>query len=164
MKFVEDCQIDTDLELLFPENYIPGSSERIMMYRELDNIENEKQLLEFKNGMEDRFGKMPPESCQLLEVVKLRHKAVELGMEKIILKEQKMICNFISDPESPFYRSPVFREIVEYVRKGTNKSHMQQKNNKLTLTFSYVPDVETANYIMDETSHALSYTQEKHYK
>ena len=164
MKFVEDCQIDTDLELLFPENYIPGSSERVMMYKELDNIENEKQLLDFKNGLEDRFGKMPPESRQLLEIVKLRHKAVELGMEKIILKEQKMICNFISDPEAPFYRSPVFREIVEYVRKGTNKSHMQQKNNKLTLTFSYVPDVETANYIMDETSHALSYTQEKHYK
>jgi transcription-repair coupling factor (superfamily II helicase) len=150
IKFVEDCQIDTDLELLFPENYIPGSSERIMMYRELDNIENEKQLLEFKNNTEDRFGKLPPESRQLLEIVKLRHKAIELGMEKIILKEQKMICNFITNPESPFYHSPVFRKIVGYVQEGTNKSRMQQKNNKLTLTFSYVPDVETANYIMGE--------------
>jgi transcription-repair coupling factor (superfamily II helicase) len=150
LRFVQDCQIDTDLELLFPESYIPGSGERIMMYRELDNIDDEKHLLQFKNELEDRFGKMPEESRQLLEIVKLRHKALELGIEKIILKEQKMICHFIADPGSPFYQSSIFPKIVKYVQKGTNRSHMQQKNNKLTLTFANVADVETANYIMNE--------------
>jgi len=150
IKFVRDCQIDTDLELLFPESYISGSSERIMIYRELDSIENEEQLIKFKNELEDRFGKMPDESKQLLEIVKVRQKAIELGMEKIILKEQKMMCYFVANPQSPFYQSQLFQNIVKYLQKGKNRSRMQQKNNKLNLTFSDITNVETASFILDE--------------
>jgi transcription-repair coupling factor (superfamily II helicase) len=150
INFAQDCQVDTDMELLFPQNYIPGSSERMLLYRELDNIENEKQLEQFRSGLEDRFGPLPPETRELLEVVKLRRKAIELGMEKIILKEGKMICYFISDQQSPFYRSALFMKIVQYIQQGKMKGQMREKNHKLTLTFSNVPNVETAGYILEE--------------
>jgi len=150
INFTQDCQIDTDMELLFPQDYIPGSSERMLLYRELDNIENKQQLEQFRNGLEDRFGELPSETRELLEVVKLRWKAIELGMEKIILKEGKMICYFISDQQSPFYQSALFMKIVQYVQKGKTKGRMKEKNHKLTLTFSNVPNVETAGYILEE--------------
>jgi transcription-repair coupling factor (superfamily II helicase) len=86
----------------------------------------------------------------LLEVVKLRWKAIELGMEKIFLKENKMICYFISDQQSPFYQSALFMQIVQYVQKGKTKGQMRERNHKLTLTFSNVPNVETAGYILEE--------------
>ncbi len=150
IKFTQDCQIDTDMELLFPQSYIPGSSERMLLYRELDNIEDQKQLEQFRNGIEDRFGELPPETRELLEVVKLRWKAIELGMEKIFLKENKMICYFISDQQSPFYQSALFMQIVQYVQKSKTKGQMRERNHKLTLTFSNVPNVETAGYILEE--------------
>ncbi len=150
IKFTQDCQIDTDMELLLPQEYIPGSSERMLLYRELDNIENEKQLAQFRHGLEDRFGKLPPETRELLEVIRLRWKAIELGMEKIILKEGKMICYFISDQQSAFYRSPLFMNIVQYVQKGKFRGQMKERNHKLTLTFANVPNVETAGYVLEE--------------
>jgi transcription-repair coupling factor (superfamily II helicase) len=150
INFAQDCQIDTDMELLYPQSYIPGSSERMLLYRELDNIENEKQLTQFRSGLEDRFGTLPAETRELLEVVKLRWKAIELGMEKIILKEGKMICYFISDQQSPFYKSALFLKIVQFIQKGKTKGQMRERNHKLTLTFSNVPNVETAGYILEE--------------
>ena len=150
IKFTQDCQIDTDMELLFPQDYIPGTSERMLLYRELDNIEDEKQLMKFREGLEDRFGKLPSETRELLEVVRLRWKAIQLGMEKIILKEGKMICYFISDQQSPFYRSPLFMNIVQYVQKGKFRGQMKERNHKLTLTFANVPNVETAGYVLEE--------------
>jgi transcription-repair coupling factor (superfamily II helicase) len=100
--------------------------------------------------LEDRFGTLPAETRELLEVVKLRWKAIDLGMEKIILKEGKMICYFISDQQSPFYRSALFMQIVQYIQKGKTKGQMRERNHKLTLTFSNVPNVETAGYILEE--------------
>ncbi len=148
--FTQDCQIDTDMELLFPQEYIPGTTERMLLYRELDNIENKTQLEQFRNGLEDRFGKLPAQTRELLEVVKLRWKALESGIEKIILKDNKMICYFISDQQSPFYRSALFMKIVQYVQQNKTKGHMREINHKLTLTYSHVPNVETAGFILQE--------------
>lgn len=150
VKFVNDCQIDTDLELLFAEEYIPGTSERMLLYRELDNIETPEELEQFKKALVDRFGKLPAESKELLEVVKLRWKAIELGMEKIILKNKSMICYFVADQQSAFYQSATFIKIVQYIPKSKFKSKLKEKNHKLTLTFFEVPNVETAAYILDE--------------
>ncbi len=150
LKFVTDCQIDTDLELLFPENYIPGTSERMLLYRELDNIETEEELKKYREGLIDRFGKLPSESNELLEVVRLRWKAIHLGMEKIILKNKKMICYFVSDQQSPFYQSADFMKIVQYIQRSKTSGKMKEMNHKLTLTFSDVPNVETAGYILEE--------------
>ena len=149
LNYVNDCQIDTDLELLFPDDYIKGSSERMLLYRELDNLENQEQLELFKTGLIDRFGKMPHESYELLEVVQLRWKAIELSMEKIILKNKNMICYFVSDQQSKFYQSADFLKIVQYISK-TGKGKLKEVNHKLTLTFSNVFNVETADYILKE--------------
>ena len=150
VKYVNDCQVDTDMELLFPGDYIPGTSERMLLYRELDNLENEDQLQQFRKELIDRFGKMPKESRELLDVVQLRWKAIELSMEKIILKNENMICHFVSDPKSRFYQTPEFIKIVQFVQKGKVPGKMREKNNKLTLTFPNVPNVETADYILKE--------------
>jgi transcription-repair coupling factor (superfamily II helicase) len=149
ISYINDCQIDTDLELLFPEDYIRGTSERMLLYRELDNIENEQQLELYKTGLTDRFGKMPQESRELLEVVRLRWKAIELSMEKIILKNKTMICYFVSDQQSKFYQSAEFMKIVQYIQKNGN-GKLKEVNHKLTLTFPNVFNVETADYVLKE--------------
>ncbi|MCD6354577.1 MAG: transcription-repair coupling factor [Prolixibacteraceae bacterium] len=150
VKFVHDCQIDSDLELLFPDDYIPGTSERMLLYRELDNIETPEQLEQFSAGLTDRFGKLPDESRELLEVVKLRWKAINLGMEKIILKNKKMICYFVADQQSPFYQSPDFIKIVQFIQKSNPPGQMKEQNHKLTLSFANVTNMETAGYILKE--------------
>ena len=149
LNYVNDCQIDTDMELLFPDDYIKGTSERMLLYRELDNLENEDQLKLFKTGLIDRFGKMPQESVELLEVVQLRWKAIELSIEKIILKNKNMICYFVSDQQSKFYQSPDFLKIVQYIQT-TGNGKLKEMNHKLTLTFPNVFNVETADYILNE--------------
>ncbi len=150
IKYVNDCVIDTDMELLFPSDYIPGNSERMMLYRELDNIENQEQLEQYTKGLIDRFGTLPAESRELLDVLPLRWKAIDLSMEKIILKEKKMICYFVSDQRSSFYQSERFIKIVQHIQKGKTKGKMKEANGKLTLSFANVPNIETADYILKE--------------
>lgn len=155
VKYVNDCIIDTDMELLFPSDYIPGNSERMMLYRELDNINEAENLDNFKKALEDRFGELPRESRELLDVLPLRWKAIDLSMEKIILKNKKMICYFVSDQKSKFYQSEEFMRIVQFVQKGSSKGQMKEAKGKLTLSFSNVPNVETADYILKEISESI---------
>ncbi len=150
LKYVNDCTIDTDMELLFPDSYIPGNSERMLLYRELDNIENPEGLNLFKKGLEDRFGKLPAESRELIDILPLRWKALELSIERIILKNGSMICYFVSDQRSPFYQSDTFLKIVQHVHKGKTMGKMKETNGKLTLRFQNVPNVETADFILKE--------------
>ncbi|HLN72443.1 MAG: transcription-repair coupling factor [Methylococcaceae bacterium] len=150
MKFGNDCQIDTDMQLLFPDQYIQSTSERMLLYRELDNLETEEALLQFEAGLIDRFGKLPPESLELIEVVRLRRVAVELGMERIILKHQKMVCHFISNPQSPFYQSPVFGKVLQYVQMHHQTCRMKESNNKLSLTFDKVSSVKKAKEVLEK--------------
>ncbi len=156
ISYINDCVIDTDMELLFPSDYIPGNTERMMLYRELDNIEDQEQLDEYRKGLEDRFGKLPRESCELLDILPLRWKAIDLGMEKIILKNKKMICYFVSDQKSNFYQSQQFVQIVQYIQKSTAKGRMKETKGKLTLTFSNVPNVETADYILKDINTSIN--------
>ena len=149
VKFGSDCQIDTDLQLLFPDKYIQSISERMLLYRELDNQENEEGLVLFEAGLADRFGKLPNESIELIEVVRLRWVAIQLGMEKIILKNKKMICQFISDPQSPFYQSPVFVKILHYVQTHPQTCRMKEGNNRLSLTFEKVKSVKQAKVVLE---------------
>ena len=148
VKFGNDCQIDTDLQLLFPDKYIQSTSERMLLYRELDNLESEEALVQFEAGLLDRFGKLPPESLELIEVVRLRWAAIELGMERIILKNQKMVCHFISNPQSPFYQSPTFGKVLQYVQTHHQTCRMKEGNNKLSLTFEKVKTVKKAKEIL----------------
>ena len=142
--FVKDCHIDTDLELLFPDYYISNISERIKLYRELDNIDNENSLLEFEAKLIDRFGEIPRQSHELLNIVRLRWIAIKLGIEKIILKNNKMIIYFISNQTSPFYQSDTFMSILNFVQKQKSNCKMQEKNNKLSLTLENTTNISQA--------------------
>jgi transcription-repair coupling factor (superfamily II helicase) len=137
IQYVNDCQIDTDMELLFPDSYIPGTAERMMLYRELDNQENESQLQKFEASLTDRFGKLPAASSDLLNVVRLRWAAMNLGVERIVLKNQKMICYFPSDQRSPYYQSDAFGKVLRYVQTHPRKCRMKEEG-KLTLTFEAI--------------------------
>ncbi|VAW18623.1 Transcription-repair coupling factor, partial [hydrothermal vent metagenome] len=148
IKFVNDCQVDTDLELLFPDDYIPGASERMLLYRELDNVENEEGLKEFEKMLSDRFGNLPGQSKELLEVVRLRWLAIGAGMERIVLKNNKMSCYFVSDQGSPFYQTAVFGKILQYLQNNQKSCRMKEGGNKLALTFEKISTVEQAHKLL----------------
>jgi transcription-repair coupling factor (superfamily II helicase) len=142
--FVEDCQIDTDLELLFPEEYISNISERMNLYRELDQIQRQEDLYMFEKGLIDRFGPLPGPSQDLLQVVNLRQLANRLGFEKIVLKNGKMIGYFVSNQDSPLYKSKVFTRILSFVQKKPRLFRMKEQNNKLTLACEPIHSVTAA--------------------
>ncbi len=152
VKFLNDCNIDTDMEMRFPESYVSSITERMSLYRELDNIETEEELLRFENQLTDRFGKIPDQAKDLLEVVRLRWIAVDLGMERIIMKNGKMICHFISDQKSPFYQSPTFTTVLGWIQNNAAKCRIKEEKDKLSLTFEKVKSIATAKNILTEIS------------
>ncbi len=146
--WVSDTSIDSDLPVLFPENYIESTSERIRLYRELDDIEDEDHLLAFTMQLEDRFGEPPPQTEELLNVVRLRWLALQLGIERIMLKNKKMVLYFVSNQESSYYNSPTFVRILEFVQKHPRHCQMREKNEKLTLSFERIMSVSKALEIL----------------
>lgn len=144
MQFVSDCYLDTDLELMIPENYIENVPERINFYRKIDAIVKEEEIIKFQKILEDRFGPIPNQTLELFEVVKLRRLAMNLGIERILLKGGKMAVYFISDNTSLFYQSSKFQQILQKVQKLGENCHMQEKNNKLVLTFEKIASVKKA--------------------
>ena len=149
-KFVSDCQIDTDMELLFPDKYIQSISERMLLYRELDSLETEESLRRFEAGLIDRFGPLPEQSRELLEVVHLRWLAIGLGIERIILKNKKMICYFITGNQSAYYQSPAFDKILKYLQQNPTKCRMKEKEDKLSLRLDKVEAIVTAKSVLEE--------------
>jgi transcription-repair coupling factor (superfamily II helicase) len=132
--FIIDCQVDTDLELLFPDAYIRNVTERVKLYRELDSIETEEKLLEFEKQLTDRFGPLPKPSRELLDIVRMRWIAKSLGFEKIILKNGKMLVMFVSNQQSAYYQTPVFEKIIHFVQKNPQVFQMKETKDKLTMT------------------------------
>jgi len=151
--FVTDCQIDSDLEVLFSAGYIENVSERISLYRELDSIDNEGELLEFEKRIEDRFGKIPAEGLSLILVVKLRWLAMRLGIEKLVLKNESMTAFLVSNPQSPYYRSEVFGSLLQYMSTHPRKCQLREKNMRRSIVFSEVKTVEKAYEILNSVEH-----------
>jgi transcription-repair coupling factor (superfamily II helicase) len=147
--FVSDFQIDTDLEIMFPDEYVSNISERIRLYKELNEIENEAALQLFENRLADRFGPLPEPSVALLEIVRIKWLALKLGIEKILLKNNLLIANFISDPDSPFYRSQLFVSIMNYVNRHQNQMTVKQREAKLSLTIRDIKSVKSAIEILN---------------
>lgn len=148
--FIEDVQIESDLELLFPATYIPNDSERITLYRELDNMTRETDIKQFVNRLEDRFGKIPQEGRELILIVRLRRLAKLLGMEKIVLKNKRMNLFLVSNSESPYYQSKAFDKLLTYVQKYPRNCELKDKNGKRSIVVKNVENVETACSILDE--------------
>ena len=112
--FVQDCTIDTDLEILIPDSYVESITERLSLYTRLDNSENEEELQAFETEMQDRFGPIPKQVNDLFETVRCRRLAVELGFERLLLKDETLKCYFINNPVSPYFESDTFRAILEF--------------------------------------------------
>ncbi|MBE3141393.1 MAG: transcription-repair coupling factor, partial [Thermoplasmata archaeon] len=148
--YVSDFQIDTDLEIMFPDEYISNISERIRLYKELNEIDTDEALILFEKKLIDRFGNIPAPAEALLDIVRIKWIAVKLGIEKILLKNNLLIANFVSDHNSQFYRSALFISIMNYVNRKQKQMNMKQKASKLSLTVSDVKSVKSAIHILKE--------------
>ena len=151
-EFVEDCAIESDLEMYFPETYVPGSSERMLLYRELDNIEDDSQLDAYRQRLIDRFGKMPHEAEELLQVVPLRRLGKRLGCEKIILKLGRMQMQFVSNTESAYYKSQAFGKALNYIATHTRRCNLKEVKGKRSMVVTGIPTVGDAVEVLKEMS------------
>lgn len=149
-EFVDECQVESDLELLLPANYVTGSSERMLLYRELDGLTLDKDVEAFRSRLEDRFGPVPPETQELLRIVPLRRLAARLGAEKIFLKGGRMTLFFVSNPDSPFYQSQAFGKVIDYMMKYTRRCDLREQNGKRSMLIKNVTNVETAVSVLQE--------------
>jgi len=124
--FVSDCTIDTDLEILIPDEYVESITERLSLYSRLDNCNTENDLVNFHNEMVDRFGSIPPQVEDLFTTVRCRKIAVDLGFEKMILKDNTLKCFFVANPDSPYFNSETFQKILNFIQTQTNKARLKQ--------------------------------------
>ena len=146
--FVDDCAVETDLETYFPDTYVPGSSERMLLYRELDHLQSEEEVAEFRKRMIDRFGPVPREADELMCVVGLRRLGKSLGCEKIMLKQGTMQLQFVSNVNSPFYRSEMFSRVLAYATTHIQDCALKEKNNKRYLRIRDMKSVEQAKNLL----------------
>lgn len=147
--FVDDVHVESDLELMFPIMYIPNDSERVAIYRELDSLESEMEILEFTQRMEDRFGKMPRQGKELIRIVRLRRLAKPLGIEKIVLKNGDMSLNLVSDMDSPYYQSENLGRLLNYVQNNYRNCKIREVNGKRSILIKNVDSVEMAVSILE---------------
>ena len=149
-QFVEECQLESDLELLLPADYVTGSSERMLLYRELDGLTLDTEVAAFRERLEDRFGPVPPETEELLRVVALRRMAARLGVEKVFLKGGRMTLFFVSNPDSPYYQSQAFGRVIAYMMQFTRRCDLREQNNRRSMVVKEVASVEQAVDVLQE--------------
>jgi transcription-repair coupling factor (superfamily II helicase) len=152
-EYVKDIQIDSDFELLFPDEYINNISERLNLYNELSTVKTEESLLTYEQKLIDRFGPLPKEAVALLNSIRIKWKATQIGIEKLVLKQGKMIGYFVGDQQSDFYQSSRFHKVLQFVQQNGNLCKMKEKETKnglrLLLTFENVKSVKKALELME---------------
>ena len=142
--FVADCTLESDLEMYFPDQYVPSDSERMLLYRELDNMRDDKELEAYRQRLIDRFGPIPDVAEELIRVVPLRRYGKQFGCEKIMLKQGRMFLYFVSNPDSPFYQSDAFGRILDYVGRHVRRCDLREQNGRRSMVIIDVPTVEEA--------------------
>lgn len=148
--FVDDCAVESELEMYFPDNYVPGSSERMLLYRELDNIERDEELEAYRQRLIDRFGPVPRQGEELMLVVPLRRVGRRLGCEKIILRQGRMQMQFVSNTQSAFYQSAAFGRVINYIGYHPRRCNLKEKNGKRSMVVSQVASVKEAVEILKD--------------
>lgn len=144
-KFVDDCTVECDLHAYFPETYVPGATERMLLYRELDSLSgNDDEMAAFRQRMEDRFGPLPPEGEELLRIVPLRALGRKLGAERLTLKNRRMVLYFVSNTESAFYRSDTFERIINFATASYQRCKLDENRGHRRMIINDVPTVESA--------------------
>ena len=151
--FVSDTVVDSDLALYFPDQYVPSDSERMLLYRELDNLHTDEQLAAYRSRLIDRFGPVPQVGEELMRVVPLRRLGQQLGCEKIMLKQGRMTLFFVSNPDSPFYQSPAFDAILSFVAQNPRRCQFRDLHNKRSLLISDISSVESALSLLQSVLH-----------
>jgi len=154
--FVDDCAVESDLEMYFPDNYVPGSSERMLLYRELDNIEDDNELTTYRQRLEDRFGPVPHEGVELMNVVALRRVGKRLGCEKLMLKQGNMTLQFVSNPMSAYYKSKAFDSVLNYIAQHPRRCDLKEVKGRRMLHVSNVSSVEEGVKILREIEGSAS--------
>ncbi|NLZ74086.1 MAG: transcription-repair coupling factor, partial [Bacteroidales bacterium] len=149
-EYVDDCQIESDLELLLPDQYVTGSSERMSLYRELDNLVLDDEVEKFEKKLKDRFGAIPKETEELLRIVPLRRLAKRLGVERVFLKGGQMILFFVSNEESAFYQSSAFGKIISFAVQNPRRCDLREKRGKRSLMVKNVTTVKDAVSVLQE--------------
>lgn len=142
--FVADCIIETDLELLIPDDYVSNIAERIHLYKELDGLDTKKEIEAFELQLIDRFGPVPAATKEMIKAIQLRWLAKDIGLEKVVLKQKKLICYFVSNQDSPYYQSPTFTKVLNFVQANPRLCKMKEKKDRLSLVFENVVSVSQA--------------------
>lgn len=153
-EFVEDCVVESDLEMYFPELYVPSSSERMLLYRELEHITDDASLERYKARLLDRFGRIPREGLELLRVVPLRRIGKHLGCEKIMLNQGRMTLYFVSNPDSAYYKSTAFDKVLTYIGSNARRCSIREAKGKRSLVIKCVESVEEAVALLKEIDNA----------
>ena len=143
-QYVSDCVIDTDMEILIPDDYVNNITERLNLYRELDDSNTEEQLLKFETSLRDRFGPVPEQAIELIHTIRLRWLAMEIGFEKLLLKNNRMVGYFIQNQNSAYYQSEVFTKVLKFVQQNPRTCKMRETNGKLTLSFENIKSIDDA--------------------
>ena len=150
--FVDDCSVESDIEMYFPDQWVPTDSERMLLYRELDNLKNDDELARYRQRLIDRFGEIPKVANELMNVVPLRRKAKQLGCERLMLKMGRMTMFFVSNPNSPYYQSRAFDSILNYIASNPRRCNIRENNGKRSLVVNDVRTVEDAIVVFEEIS------------
>lgn len=150
--FVDDCSVESDIEMYFPDQWVPTDSERMLLYRELDNLKNDDELARYRQRLIDRFGEIPKVANELMNVVPLRRKAKQLGCERLMLKMGRMTMFFVNNPNSPYYQSQAFDSILNYIASNPRRCNIRENNGKRSLVVNDVKTVEDAIVVFEEIS------------
>jgi transcription-repair coupling factor (superfamily II helicase) len=142
--FVNDCVIDTDMEILIPDDYVNNITERLNLYRELDDSKQESELIAFEANLLDRFGPVPDQAIELVHTIRLRWLAMEIGFEKLLLKNNRLVGYFIQNQKSPYYQSETFTKVLKFVQHNQRLCKMKESNGKLSLSFENIKSVDDA--------------------
>ena len=142
--FVSECTIECDLHAYLPETYVPGASERMMLYRELDSLSNDEQITNFRKRLLDRFGELPKEAEELLRIVPLRNLARRAGADRLVLHNRQMTLYFVQNTDSPFYRSAAFTRIIEFAAASPLRCKLDESKGRRRMTITQVPNAEAA--------------------
>ena len=152
--FVADCTLDSDLEMYFPDQYVPSDSERMLLYRELDGLQTDEQLEAYGKRLVDRFGPIPHVGEELMRVVTLRRLGKSLGCEKVILKQGRMTLFFVSNVESPFYQSDAFDRILSFVAQHPRRCNFREVNGKRSMVIGNIASVKNAVELLSSVNNA----------
>jgi transcription-repair coupling factor (superfamily II helicase) len=144
LQFVKDCNMETDLEVRIPDDYVNNVAERLSLYQEMDNLQDEESLEKFANTLIDRFGPLPRQVKELVLSFKLRWLAEELGIERLVIKSGKMVGYFLANPQSPYFETEAFQTLLQNALKLGDKCRLAEQNGRLRIVFTGIGHIRDA--------------------